>query len=83
MILAHQVVGLMPVQGNEFSWFWYLGSVIPDLDHLYVIYKHKLFSWGKLVEEEKFEDKYDIHFKTKYGHSVFGALVTSVPIYFF
>ena len=83
MILAHTIVGLMPVDNSQFSWYWFVGSVIPDIDHLFVIYKHKLFSWKKLVEVERFEDKYNIHFKTKYGHSVFGATVTTIPLLFF
>ena len=80
MILAHTIVGLMPIDNYQFSWYWLAGSIIPDVDHLFVIYKHKLFSWDKLIDAEKFEDKYNIHFKTKYGHSVFGAIIMTFPI---
>ncbi|MSU45469.1 MAG: hypothetical protein EXS47_02475 [Candidatus Zambryskibacteria bacterium] len=82
MILAHSIVGIMPVSNSEFSWLWFMGSVIVDIDHLFVLYSHKIFSWGKLVDTTKFEDKYGIHFKTKYMHSIFGALVTTIPILF-
>lgn len=82
MIIAHALVGLMPVVDSKFNWFWLAGSVIPDIDHLFVIYKHRLFSLKRLIEAERFEDKYGLHFKTKYGHSIFGAVMFSVPVFF-
>ena len=72
----------MPVSNSEFSLFWFLGSVIADIDHLFVLYSHKIFSWDKLIDAIKFEDKYGIHFKTKYMHSIFGAIVTTIPAFF-
>ena len=53
MILAHTIVGLMPIDNYQFSWYWLAGSIIPDVDHLFVIYKHKLFSSDKLIDAEK------------------------------
>ena len=82
MILAHTIIGLMPVEEAKFSWYWLIGSVIPDVDHLFVIYKYKLFTWKKLIDAEKFEDKYNIHFKTKYGHSILSAVFITLPILF-
>ena len=82
MILAHSIVGIMSVSNSEFSWFWFIGSVIADIDHLFVLYSHKIFSWDKLIDAIKFEDKYGIHFKTKYMHSIFGAVVTTIPVLF-
>jgi len=82
MLLAHSIVGIMPVSNPEFSWFWFIGSVIADIDHLFVLYSHRILSWDKLVDAIKFEDKHGIHFKTKYMHSIFGAVVTSIPILF-
>lgn len=82
MIFAHQIVGLMPLIDSHFSWFWFLGAVILDIDHLFVLYKHKIFSLTKIFEIEAHEDKYNIRFKTKYGHSIFGAVVCSLPILF-
>ena len=82
MILAHIVVGMMPVNQSEFSWFWFIGSVITDIDHLFVLYKYRIFSWAKLIDAEKFEDKYNIHFKTKYVHSIFGAVMMTLPVLF-
>lgn len=82
MILAHTIVGAMPVSSSEFSWFWFVGSVAPDLDHLFILYRHKIFSYAKFIDAVRFEDKYGIRFKTKYLHSIFGALITSIPILF-
>jgi len=81
MIIAHALVGLMPVADSKFSLFWFLGSVTPDVDHLFVIYRHRLFSLKHLIEVERYEDKYNIHFKTKYTHSVFGAVLFSIPVF--
>lgn len=81
MILAHAIVGMMPINQSEFSWFWFIGSVIPDIDHLFVLYRHRIFSWGKLIETERFEDKYNIRFKTKYVHSIFGAVMMALPVW--
>lgn len=80
MIFAHAIVGMMPVNQSEFSWFWFIGSVIPDIDHLFVLYRYRIFSWGKLIDAERFEDKYNIHFKTKYVHSIFGAVMMTLPV---
>lgn len=81
MILAHALVGLMPVVDSKFNWFWLAGSVIPDIDHLFVIYQHRIFSLKRLMEMERFEDKYNLHFKTKYIHSMFGAVIFSIPTF--
>ena len=82
MILAHSIIGIMPVDNSKFSWFWFIGSIIADVDHLFVLYKHKIFSWNKLIDVMRFEDKYGIRLKTKYMHSIFGAVVTSIPVFF-
>lgn len=82
MILAHAIVGAMPVGNSEFSWFWFIGSVIPDIDHPFVLYKHKIFSWNKVTDTMRFEDKYDLRYKTKYGHSIFGAVIMTLPVSF-
>ena len=82
MIFAHAIVGLMPVADGQISWFWLVGSIIPDLDHLFVLYSHRIFSFKRIVEAMRFEDKYNLRFKTKYLHSIFGSIVFSLPIMF-
>ena len=64
---------------SHFSWFWFLGSVIPDIDHLFVLYRHRIFSFKRIVETMRFEDKYNLRFKTKYSHSILGAVIFSLP----
>ena len=72
----------MPIVNSKFNWFWFLGSVVPDIDHLFVLYKYKIFSLKKIFKIQANEEKYCLHFKTKYGHSIFGAVVCSLPILF-
>ncbi|MBU1160600.1 metal-dependent hydrolase [Patescibacteria group bacterium] len=83
MILAHYIIGV--TLGNYFGnfWFIFLGSVLPDIDHLYIIFKHKIFLWREIINSIRFENKYKISYKTKYVHSLFGAIIVSVPIMFF
>lgn len=77
MILAHPIIGI--TLGNHFGYFWFLvlGSIVPDIDHLIILIKHKIFSWHKIVDSIRFEKKYNITYKTKYIHSVLGAIVIS------
>lgn len=81
MILAHAIIGIMPVEDN-FSWFWFFGSVIPDLDHIFIIFKNKFFSINKLVDSIAFEEKYNVNYKTKYFHSILGAIIVSSAVSF-
>ncbi len=80
MILAHIIIGTLPAE-NHFSWFWFLGSVIPDIDHIFIIFKNKLFSINKLVDSVVNEEKYGIRYKTKYGHSILGGLLLSLIVF--
>lgn len=72
----------MPINNHEFYWFWFIGSIIPDTDHLFVLYGNKIFSLNKIINSMRFEDKYNLHYKTKYLHSVFGAIIMTIPIAF-
>jgi hypothetical protein len=81
MIIAHAIIGILPVDENRFSWFWLLGSVLPDTDHLFILVKNKIFSWKKIIDSIANEEKYNITYKTKYLHSAFGALTASLIIF--
>ena len=81
MILAHAIIGLTPVDSSQFSWFWFLGSVIPDVDHLFTAYKYKIFTWHKIVESVRTEAKSSMNYKSKYFHSIFGAVLVSLPAF--
>lgn len=73
-------MGLMFVGRSEFAWFWFAGSVFSDIDHIVVLARHKIFGWRKIIDAMKFEDKYGFRFKTKYVHSLFGALLFSAAV---
>lgn len=79
MILAHVVVGV--TLGNYLGHFWYIlvGSIFPDIDHLLVLGSRKFFSFKDIVNSIRFEKEYGLNYKTKYVHSLLGALVLSVP----
>src|SRR4030042_5618323 len=80
MILAHAIIGLMPIENNHFSWFWFLGSVIPDADHIFIILRNRFFTPRKIIDSVRFEEKYNVRYKTKYFHSLLGAIAISVPL---
>ena len=83
MILAHPIIGV--TLGNYFDHFWYffIGSVFPDIDHLFVIVSQKIFSFKDIIGSLRFEKKYHLSYKTKYVHSLFGALIVSIPVAMF
>lgn len=83
MILAHAIVGV--TLGNYFGhWEYYLaGSIIPDIDHLAVLGSRGIFSFKDMVDSMRFEKKYGLNFKTKYGYSLFGAITFSLPVFLF
>ena len=79
MIFIHPIIGI--TLGNYFGYFWFmvLGSIFPDIDHLIIIIRKRIFSWNKIIDSFRFEQKYNISYKTKYIHSVFGAVMISIP----
>jgi hypothetical protein len=83
MILAHTIVGV--TAGNYFGCVWYIvaWSIIPDIDHAYILLKNKFYTWHKIVDSIRFEERYKINYKTRYVHSVFGALIITLPLAFF
>ncbi len=81
MIFIHPIIGALPISDNHFSWFWFIGSVVPDLDHIFAIIKYKIFSWKKLVNSVRFEEKFKICYKTKYAHSLLGAIIFSLIVF--
>lgn len=81
MILAHPIIGV--ALGNYFGYFWYwvAGSIVPDADHLYVMAKNKIFTPGKILDSIRFEEKYNLRYKTRFVHSLLGALIVSFPVF--
>ncbi|HLA23680.1 MAG TPA: metal-dependent hydrolase [Candidatus Nanoarchaeia archaeon] len=82
MIFAHFLLGIIlgQIYGNYF--FFILGSIFPDVDHLYIILKNKIFSYKKLIDSIKNEKKYKIRYKTPLVHSVLGMIIFSLGVYF-
>lgn len=81
MIFVHSIVGITAGNYSGYFWYWFLGSIIPDIDHLWMLYRHKIFSREKIIDSMRFEEKYGINYKTKYIHSVFGAIIFSAPVF--
>jgi hypothetical protein len=80
MIIAHAVIGA--AAGNYFGNFWYflIGSMFPDIDHIYILLRNKIFTIRKAIDSIRFEEKYNLKFKTKFFHSLVGATFFSLPI---
>lgn len=80
MILAHILVGV--TAGTYYNDLPYIfaGSVFPDIDHLVIIAKNKTFSKSELIKSLKTDGQFGLKYKTKYVHSIFGAVVFSVPL---
>ncbi len=82
MIFAHIILGTLPIDHGAFSIPWFLGSVAPDIDHLFVLATHRIYRPKDAFKAMQFEDEYNFRFKTPYVHSLFGALVLSSPLFF-
>jgi hypothetical protein len=83
MIFVHLLIGIIlgSLYGNYL--FFILGSIFPDIDHLYILVKHRLFSVRKIIDSIKFEKKYDIRYKTPLFHSLLGLILSSSVIFLF
>jgi hypothetical protein len=80
MIFLHLIIGLIlgKVLGN--FWFFVIGSIFPDIDHIYIVIKNKLFSWKKYIDSLKNEKKYGLRYKTAFVHSLFGLTIFSLMV---
>ena len=78
MIFVHLLLGILlgTIYGNFF--FFILGSIFPDIDHIYVIIKNKIFNLNKLIDTIKFEKRYNLNYKTPWLHSVLGLIFFSL-----
>ena len=78
MIFIHLLLGIIlgKIFGGSY-FFFILGSLVPDLDHLYIIIKNKLWTLKKIKETIKYEHKFGIKYKTPLFHSILGLLIFS------
>ncbi len=83
MIFIHFLISLIlgKLFGNYF--FFILGSILPDLDHVYIIIKNKLFSFKKIIKTIKYEKRFNIRYKTFLFHSILGLILFSLIVYLF
>ncbi len=78
MIFLHLILGLIcgGLFGNTL--FFIGASMFPDIDHIYLIIKHKLFRLKRTINILKKEEEHNIHFKTPIMHSIFGLIIFSL-----
>jgi hypothetical protein len=83
MIFVHLLIGIIlgQILGNPL--FFILGSIIPDLDHIYIIIKNRLWSLKKIVKTIIYESKFGINYKTPLFHSILGLIILSLIVYVF
>lgn len=82
MIFLHFILGL--IAGGlygDYTLFFIGASMLPDIDHLYLIFKHKIFPIKRTIKVLKKEEKHGIHFKTPFMHSLFGMAFFTILFY--
>ena len=81
MIFLHLIIGLILGKLSGYTLLFVIASIIPDIDHLYLLIKHKLFTKAKIIYALKHEEKYKIRFKTPLMHSILGLLICTLIYY--
>lgn len=83
MIFLHLLLAI--ILGHFFGYtIWFIiGSIFPDIDHIYIMLKNKLWNPRKYIDSIRFEKKYNIKYKTPLFHSLLGAIIFSLPILVF
>ncbi|MFC1769086.1 metal-dependent hydrolase [Nanoarchaeota archaeon] len=83
MFFTHIILPLIlwKLFGN--FWFLMVGSMIVDIDHLFLLIKNKHFNLREAVDVLKNEEKYGEHYRSPYLHSFFGLIVTSLLVWLF
>lgn len=82
MIFLHLLLGLLLGKFFNHTLLFVFASILPDIDHLYIIVKNKLFTKKKLLNALKYEEKYNIRFKTPLMHSLLGLVLCSALFFF-
>ncbi|MBM3233323.1 metal-dependent hydrolase [Candidatus Pacearchaeota archaeon] len=82
MIFLHFILGLIAggLYGSH-TLFFIGASMLPDIDHLYLIFKHKIFPMKRTIRVLKKEEKHGIHFKTPFMHSLLGLAFFTILFY--
>lgn len=77
MIFLHLLLGLILGKLFGHTLLFVIASMLPDIDHLYIIIKHKLFPLKRTIQVLKKEEEHNIRFKTPLMHSLLGLLLCS------
>ena len=81
MIFLHLLLGIILGKLYGYTLLFIIASVIPDIDHLYIILKNKLYRKDKLLDALKNEEKYGLRFKTPLIHSFLGLIICTLIFY--
>jgi len=83
MILIHVLIGIILGKIYGHYLFFILGSIFPDIDHIYIIITNKIYNLKKLVRTIKYEKEFGLKYKTAFFHSILGLILFSLIIYIF
>ena len=75
MTFAHPILGLILGKIYGHTGAFLIGSILPDIDHLVILLKHKQFSFREAYYSMKSEEKYGIRYKTPWTHSALALIV--------
>ncbi len=83
MIFIHLLSGIIFGIIFQNPLFFILGSVLPDIDYLYVIIRNRLYNLKKLISSIKYERDYGLRYKIPLIHSILGLILFSLIVYLF
>lgn len=83
MTFAHLLIGL--ILGKQFGYTlaFVVGSVLPDVDHVFVLIKNRHFRLREIFDVMKDEAKYGERYKTFYTHSLLAWILFSAAAILF
>ncbi|MBU2036981.1 metal-dependent hydrolase [Patescibacteria group bacterium] len=83
MTFAHPLIGL--ILGKEFGYTaaFVIGSLFPDIDHLFILIKNKHFKFREAFAAMKNEDAAGERYKIPYTHSILGWLIFSGVVFLY
>jgi len=81
MIFLHLIFGIILGIITQNYFYAILGTIIADIDHIYILIKNKLFTLKRIIDSMKYEEKYNIKYKTPIMHSISGLIIFSFPVF--
>jgi len=77
MTIAHSLIGLVIGKKIGYTLPLIIGSIFPDIDHLFILIKNKHFRLHEAFKAMKNEDKAGERYKTPYTHSILAWIIFS------